>query len=104
MAYPGDGYTMSNYGHNTYTAEQTKEQCRESCTRERRICEGQRTAREARGESGELDTGSSLSANYFNTRKTHAEVTSYDRSFNTEEGYDQKLKRDDLQHTQVQFL
>ena len=104
MAYPGDGYKMSNYGHKTYTAEQTKKQWRESCTRERRICEGHRTTRPARRESGELDTGPSQIANYFSTRKTHAKVWSYDRTFNMEEGYSQKLTRDDLQHTQVQFL
>ena len=100
MAYPGDGYKMSNYGHKTYTAEQTKEQWRESCTRERRITEDHRTTRQARRESKNLDTADQ-NDNYFNTRKTHAKVSSYDRTFHTEEGYSQKLKRDDLQHTQV---
>ena len=99
MAYPGDGYKMSNYGHKTYTAEQTKEQWRESCTRERRICEGHRLTRQTRRESGEAATG----PNYFNTSKTHGKVSSYDRTFHTEEGYSQRLKRDDLQHTQVQY-
>ena len=100
MAYPGDGYKMSNYGHKTYTPEQTKEQWRESCTRERRISDGHGPSRKARRESGELELAPQTE-NYFNTRKTHGAVSSYDRGFHTEEGYSQKLKRDDLQHTQV---
>lgn len=104
MAYPGDGYKMSNYGHKTYTPEQTKEQWRESCTRERRISDGHGATRNTRRASGELDKSPSTETedNYFNTRKTHDTVSIYDRAFHTVEGYSQKLKRDDLQHTQVQ--
>ena len=101
MAYPGDGYKMSNYGHKTYTPEQTKEQWRESCTRERRLSDDHGgTRRQIRRESRELEAERETE-NYFKTRKSHAQVSSYDRGFHTEEGYSQKLKRDDLQHTQV---
>ena len=98
MAYPGDGYKMSNYGHKTYTPEQTKEQWRESCTREHRITDTHTRKRRA---SGDLDLPADTAENYFNTRKTHESVSSYDRSFRTAEGYCQTLKRDDLEHTQV---
>ena len=37
MAYPGEGYKMSNYGLKTYTPEQIKELWRESTTREIKI-------------------------------------------------------------------
>ena len=37
MAYPGEGYKMSNYGHKTYTPEQMKEQWRESVERETKV-------------------------------------------------------------------
>ena len=93
MAYPGDGYKMSNYGHKTYTPEQTKEQWRESCTREHRISD-------SHGATKKRESGGSQDL-YFNTRKTHDKVSSYDRGFHVVEGYSQKLKRDDLQHTQV---
>lgn len=99
MAYPGDGYKMSNYGHKTYTHEQTKEQWRESCTREHRIATTHGATRKARETSRQLDI--TKTDNYFNTRKTHPDVSTYDRSFHIVEGYCSKLKRDDLQHTQV---
>ena len=99
MAYPGDGYKMSNYGHKTYTPEQTKEQWRESCTREQRIANVHGAARKKRESSRELDL--SKTENYFNTHKIHHKVSTYDRGFHIVEGYSSKLKRDDLQHTQV---
>ena len=39
MAYPGEGYKMSNYGYKTYTPEQIKEVWRESTARESKIAE-----------------------------------------------------------------
>lgn len=101
MAYPGDGYKMSNYGHKTYTPEQTKEQWRESCTRENRISESHGAAKKRRESGGSQDSTASEAMTYFNTHKTHDNVSSYDRGFHVKEGYSQKLKRDDLQHTQV---
>lgn len=100
MAYPGDGYKMSNYGHKTYTPEQAKQQWRESCTREHKINDTHTAIKKMRRTSGEQDLAKKTE-NYFNTDKTHDKVSSYDRGFHTEEGYSQKLKRDDLQHTQV---
>ena len=101
MAYPGDGYKMSNYGHKTYTPEQTKEQWRESCTREQRISSGHRATKKRKESAGCLDLGATVGDNYFNTRKTYPKASSYDRGFHIVEGYSSKLKRDDLQHTQV---
>lgn len=37
MAYPGEGYKMSNYGYKTYNPEQIKELWRENTTREFKI-------------------------------------------------------------------
>lgn len=37
MAYPGEGYNMSNYGLKTYSPEQIKEMWRESTDREAKI-------------------------------------------------------------------
>ena len=90
---------MSNYGHKTYTPEQTKEQWRESCTREHRISSDHRATKKRR-ESGD-HLGARKGENYFNTHKTYPKASSYDRGFHIVEGYSSKLKRDDLQHTQV---
>ena len=40
MAYPGEGYRMSNYGRKTYTPEQVKEMWRESTDKEAKIAKG----------------------------------------------------------------
>ena len=98
MTYPGDGYKLSNYGHKTYTPEQAKEQWRESCAREQTISKFHAVSKK-KGEAG-AESPEKSEENYFNTRKTHAAVSSYDRGFHIEEGYSSKLKRDDLQHTQ----
>ena len=39
MAYPGEGYKMSNYGVKKYTAEQVKEQWKKSVDREKKVSE-----------------------------------------------------------------
>ena len=50
-------------------------------------------------ETQRVDTRQQLT--YFNNSKTHSHVSTYDRTFHAPEGYCSKLKRDDLQHTQV---
>ena len=42
--------------------------------------------------------------NYFNSSKTHPEPSLYDQTFHFNANYNQKLKREDMQHTQVMFL
>ena len=37
MAYPGDGYSMSNYGRKKYSPEQVKEQWKEHVVREIKV-------------------------------------------------------------------
>ena len=37
MAYPGDGYSMSNYGKKRYSPEQLKEQWKEHVLRETKV-------------------------------------------------------------------
>ena len=43
----------------------------------------------------------SVEMTYFNNGKTHPEVCGYDIAFHYEDGYNQKLKREDQHHTQV---
>lgn len=50
MAYPGEGYKMSNYGLKTYTPEQIKEVWRESIGREIKIAQ-QHNATKAKAQS-----------------------------------------------------
>ena len=38
---------------------------------------------------------------YFGNAKYHEKVSGYDQTFAVKEGYSQKLKREDFQHTQV---
>ncbi len=38
---------------------------------------------------------------YFGNAKDHKKVSAFDQTFAVNEGYCQKLKRDDQQHTQV---
>lgn len=95
MAYPGEGYKMSNYGYKTYTPEQMKEQWRESVERERNLAKAHSAAKKVN-----LPDPSTAGTNYFANEKTYPEISSYDRTFHVEEGYCSKLKRDDLQHTQ----
>ncbi len=47
----------------------------------------------------EIDT--SKNVDYFNNSKTYPEAVSYDQTFRFSEGYNARLKRDDMQHTQV---
>ena len=53
-------------------------------------------------EAHHVDTRQQLG--YFNNNKCHAKVSTYDRTFHVTEGYCSKLKRDDLQHTQVKLM
>ena len=53
-------------------------------------------------ETQHCDTNQRLT--YFNNSKTHSQISTYDRTFHMPEGYCSKLKRDDLQHTQVWML
>ena len=76
MAYPGDGYKMSNYGVKTYTPEQMKEQWRESVERENKAT---RATRKAVLEAAAADVCQPVS--YFNNEKSHAVVSTYDRTF-----------------------
>ena len=89
---------MSNYGHKTYTPEQTKEQWRESCAREGKVATHHAATRRQREKTGSVDLN--RTETYFNNKKTHPEVSTYDSTFHVQEGYCSKLKRDDLQHTQ----
>lgn len=97
MAYPGEGYKMSNYGLKSYTPEQVKEQWRESVDRENKVCRFHMATKKME-ESKQFDT--SLRVSYFNNKKTYPQISTFDHTFHVEEGYSSKLKRDDLQHTQ----
>ena len=45
-----------------------------------------------------------LEISYFNNNKVYADVSIYDRTFRYTEGYNNKLKRDDSEYTQVKGL
>ncbi len=96
MAYPGEGYKMSNYGYKTYTPEQMKEQWRESVERENKLTKTHSATKKTQLPC----VSAAMKTNYFGTEKTYTETLSFDRTFHVEEGYCSKLKRDDLQHTQ----
>ena len=74
MAYPGEGYQMSNYGLKTFTPEETKEQWREHVEREHK-CTTNHVNREPPKEIG--DPGD---VTYFGNNKEHTKTTTYDRS------------------------
>lgn len=46
-------------------------------------------------------TDTSKDVDYFNNHRTHPESSSYDQIFHYQAGYNPKLKREDMQHTQV---
>ncbi|XP_065827445.1 cilia- and flagella-associated protein 90-like [Oscarella lobularis] len=104
MAYPGEGYNMSNYGSKWYTPEQTKEQWRRACHRERALAEKHAMSSERMGivaqKSNEKSTDCLKETSYFNTEKLHKTESTYDRMFHVKEGYNSKLHRDDREHTQ----
>jgi hypothetical protein len=104
MAYPGEGYTMSNYGLKVYTPEQEKEQWKEACTREEKLAKNQvvftgKVASDGTENQASLDLHLVPTSNYFNTTKQHSATSTYDRMFHIKEGYCSKLHRDDRQHT-----
>eukprot|EP00118_Oscarella_pearsei_P026544 m.310073 g.310073 ORF g.310073 m.310073 type:complete len:171 (+) comp49410_c0_seq1:60-572(+) len=110
MAYPGEGYNMSNYGSKWYSPEQMKEQWREACERERALAathvmssgRSEMFRQRTQSDDGDpMEDASSLGkTNYFNTDKKHETSSTYDRMFHVKEGYNSKLHRDDREHTQ----
>ncbi|XP_062501775.1 cilia- and flagella-associated protein 90-like [Corticium candelabrum] len=100
MAYPGEGYNMSNYGLKTYTPEQMKEQWREACEHEIQATKNRIVTTETRRppQTEGNDVGEAI--NYYNTSKQHVTGSTYDRMFHVKEGYCSKLHRDDREHTQ----
>ncbi len=57
------------------------------------------TKKAAEGES--VADGANTEMNYFNTSKTHPQPSSYNQTFHFDPGYNAKLKRDDMQYSQV---
>lgn len=96
MAYPGEGYKMSSYGLNRYTAVQVEEQWRESVEHERRIAK-LHPATKAREP---INVSGLKPINCYNNVKTRKEISAYDRTFHFPDSYCAKLKRDDMQYTQ----
>ena len=74
MAYPGEGYKMSNYGLKTYTPEEMKEQWREIVEREHK-CTTNHTSN--RGASQVPEESSEIS--YFGNDKKYSKTPTYDR-------------------------
>ncbi|XP_048576658.1 uncharacterized protein LOC5518058 [Nematostella vectensis] len=103
------GHFMSNYGLKTYTAEQAKEQWRESvkgesrCRDKRMIttCRNRDLCRAWKVEYSRYLSGEQPldSISYFNNGKQQTRVLTYDRMFKIKQGYCSKLHRDDRQHT-----
>jgi hypothetical protein len=52
-------------------------------------------------ETSTLDTSKRI--DFFNNNKTHPEASSYDQTFRFQTGYNPKLKREDMQYTQVRL-
>ena len=87
MAYPGEGYHMSNYGVKTFTAEEEKEQWREHVDREAKATRGRRTRGAGRSPPQEEGTQSCKPVSYFNNGKEHQKATTYDKLAYIESGY-----------------
>ena len=79
MAYPGDGYHMSNYGVKTFTAEEDKEQWREHVEREARATRGRRTRGPGGSPPVEEGTQRYKLMSYFGNGKEHQKATTYDK-------------------------
>lgn len=87
---------MSNYGRKTYSPEQVKEMWRESTEKEAKIAKSHDVTKKLAEKKPDLSKPQS----YFDNHKTHKRDYEYDKTFCINEGYNQKLKRDDMQHTQ----
>ena len=79
MAYPGDGYHMSNYGVKTFTAEEEKEQWREHVEREAKATRGRRTRGPGGSSPVEEGTQRYKPMSYFDNGKEHQKETTYDK-------------------------
>ena len=93
MAYPGDGYKMSNYGLKTYSPEQSKEMWKEAVHREQTIVKQHSSTKlllPGRGPGGEGSQGNTDASttspasppappqiSYFGKQKTHEGKSGY---------------------------
>merc|ERR1712079_89481 len=101
---------MSGYGLKTYNPEETKNQWVEICKREEALRNNHVVTQGGDGVSGtwkiekqeEPDITKSLT--YFKATTKHSPPSIYDRINHVVEGYNQKLHRDDREHTKSRGL
>ncbi|XP_030840899.1 uncharacterized protein C5orf49-like [Strongylocentrotus purpuratus] len=107
MAYPGEGKGMSNYGLSHLTPQQQKLLWVEIVGREQRIRKRHLAAKgglsgiykESENQQTSQETGEMKEIIYFNNNKKHETNSTYDRLFHVKHGYQNKLHRDDREHT-----
>ena len=102
MAYPGDGYKMSNYGLKSYSPEQSKEMWKEAVHREQTIVKQHSSTKlllPGRGPgTGNTDASTSPASppapsqiSYFGKQKTHEGKSGYAYNISNHLNIDNRL-------------